>query len=201
MSNYCGGAFKESRKSSWRDSNSRNKPTPWYERKEPMCCIIPIKNMSTSKSAASISQIGGHQPKDMRSKVQQRLDNDPFFGRNSNRYNSTVPNGQTVVIIKSPTLKDALFTMTGCIDLVISGAEAGVHAMQSIELPTVVRRAGKVTGLLGLLDNGLQLYKDPNWTDGAQIAAQLVLIGFGSTLGAPVVLGGGIVLFVWELAE
>lgn len=60
---------------------------------------------------------------------------------------------------------------------------------------------GKVTPWVGLADNGYQLYQAFNWNDAAQLAAGAALIGFSSSLGAPVILVGGIGLFVWELAE
>ncbi|MFN8407676.1 MAG: hypothetical protein U0X71_09395 [Sphingobacteriaceae bacterium] len=173
-----------------RDFTTRNKPRsndPFSDEENHLRFILKVK---TAQAATNV-----------RSRIQRRLDNDPFFRRNSKRHNSAAPNGQTIVIIKSPTLKDALFTMNGCIDLVISAAEAGVHTMQSVKLPKAMRVAGKWAGGLGILDNFIQFYQDPNWTDGTQMVAQAGLMIGATTLGAPIVLGGGLVLFVWELAE
>ena len=161
-----------------------------------------------SRGTVSNSKGGGVQPKDMRSKIQQHIDSrmrssiDSFYDKckwpGSFASQKQLP---VAPVQNSTTLRDALFTMNGCIVLVISGAQAGVHIMKSVELPLIIRRIGKGAGLLGLVDNSLQLIKDPNWNDGLQIVAQGGLILYGATLGAPIVLGGGVVLFVWELAE
>ncbi|TXI13729.1 MAG: hypothetical protein E6Q66_08915 [Pedobacter sp.] len=160
--------------------------------------ISKVRNIKVPFAGTALKN--GIQPTDMRSGLQTRVDNHPVRGRNSQSKvitSSRLP----AAIQKAPSLKDALFTMNGCIDLVLSGAEASVHVMQSAKLPKVMRVIGKWSGRLGAADNILQFIDDPNWNDGLQIVAQGGLILYGTTLGAPVVLAGGVVLFVWELAE
>ena len=211
MSNYCGGAFKEPRKSSWRDSNSRNKPTPWYERKEPMCYIIPIKNMPTSKSsslAVSTFQVGGHQPKDMRSEIQKRLDNDPFFGRNGH-YNSATSSGEATATQSPPAYLEAANILNSCIDFVVFKAELSAHSLKLNPIK-ILSRVGRVTGLIGV---GFSIYEavtDPTWNNRAQAATGLGILGTGAlittgVLTAPAwgtaLIAGTVVLIVWEGGE
>ncbi len=101
----------------------------------------------------------------------------------------------------SQPLYSAISNMMSCIDLSNSSAQAAAHAME-VQLPKWFRVTGRVTALAGIADNLTQLKVEGfNWNDAAQIAVGAALIGFSSSLGAPVVFVGGLGLFIWELAE
>ncbi len=94
--------------------------------------------------------------------------------------------------------------MISCIDLSLSGAAAAANVMQ-VSLPKFLGTVGKVTPVLGVYDNYLQMkITGFNWNDMTQAAAGTALVGvgvFAGTAGAPIVFIGGLGLFAWELGE
>ena len=99
------------------------------------------------------------------------------------------------------TKANAILNMVSCIDLSVSGAQAAAKIME-VSLPKFMNLTGRITPWGGIVDNLGQLAVEGfNKNDAAQLVAGAALIGFSTTLGAPVVFVGGLGLFIWELGE
>ncbi len=148
----------------------------------------------------------------MRSRIQRRLDNDPFF-RRMNPTTSRAPSKPTVTIKNSPTLYDATSVMTSCIGATLDFIDFLGHTSTrlglDVALPKLMGKIGIGAGFWSIYDNFKQIGREGfNWNDILQIGIQIVIVWMaivvsagGSTVLVPIVSIGGMALFAWELAE
>ena len=94
-----------------------------------------------------------------------------------------------------------LTMMVNGLDMAWSASETAAY-FNSAALPAWFRATGRGFAYFGPVDNALQIVDEGfNALDITQLAIGGALIGFSSTLGAPVVLVGGVGLMVWEMYE
>lgn len=205
-------------RSTWQNSTSRNEPTPWFERNAfdgDLCFImrkktIPEPFYKPSPLASTTFQVGGHQPKDMRSKLQREGNSLTPISRDSiyetiRKHNPFTPHGQmrTVSIQNPPSYLDAFGTMVNCIDIAILKTDLGAHFMK-LNLPKFMSKAGMATGLVGLGFSAAEAWENPTWNNIAQAGTGgviTVLAIWGGATCAPVVMAGGVILIAWEGGE
>lgn len=149
----------------------------------------------------------------LRSKLQRRLDNDPFFKRLNQKSSKAEIRRALAAQPKSPTFYDAMSTMVGSIgatlDLVDFLGHASTKAGIKTALPRLMSVMGIGAGLFGIRDNIRQLKMEGfNWNDAAQVGVQgaivvaaVIVTVTGSTVLVPILSVGGLTLFAWELAE
>ncbi len=172
--------------------------------------IISKPFYKPSPLAVTTPKIGGHQPKDMRSKLQREGNSLKPVSRDSiydiiKQRNPFTAHGEmrTVSVPNPPPYLDAFGTMVSCIDVAILKADLGAHFMK-LNLPKFMSKAGMATGLVGLGFSAAEAWEDPTWNNIAQAGTAGVITAlaiWGGAACAPFVMVGGVVLIAWEGGE
>ena len=149
----------------------------------------------------------------MRTRLQRRLDNDPFFKRLNQKSSKAEIKRALAAQPKSPTFLDAMGVMMSSIgaalDLTDFFGHVSTKAGLRVALPKLMGKIGIMGSVLGIRDNIKQIHIEGfNWNDVAQVITQTVVVGMalvvmagGSAVLVPIISIGGMTLFAWELAE
>jgi hypothetical protein len=149
----------------------------------------------------------------MRSRLQQRLDNDPFFKRLNQKSSKAEIKRALAAQPKSPTFLDAMGVMMSSIGAALDLTDFLGHASTKAGIKTVLPRLMScisiAAGVFGIYDNLKQIeIQGFNLNDAIQVGIQGVIVGMaiitiitGATVLVPIISIGGMILFAWELAE
>lgn len=181
-----------------RDFTTRNKPRsndPFSDDENHLRFILKVKTAQASQN--------------MRSRVQRRLDNDPFFGRMNRRSNSRISKSMDVAVQSAPAFYEALNVLNDVVDFVVFKAELAASSLKLNPIK-VLGRVGRITGGLGLFFSIWEAYEDRTLENiivaslGGGVYIIGILVGLGvltAPIWATIATGGAIVLFTWQVGK
>ena len=148
--------------------------------------------------ALKTPQTYGIQALDMRSMLQQRVDNRRLMLRNQ------LPTDEQIIAIPASELYfDSFSIMNGCADAAFFKADIAARIMK-LPASRFLRTAGGVTGGIGLGLNIRNAIINPTFNNYAKAGAGLVLLGvaaFGGAPLVPLVIAGNVGMIAWDLGE